>query len=456
VFTPFISLRPKDKLFKASRGWTHHDRFNMKKREASAPDFADRIVIVGGGFAGVTLAQRLERLVPTQTEIVVLSADNHLVFTPMLPEVVGRTVSPLHVVVAGRQLTRRTQWLEARVSRIDREKNEAHYLRPDGTAASIRYTHLVLACGAVVNLEEIPGLAARGYALKTVMEAIVMGNDVIGNFEAAATEPDAEKRQRLLTVVVIGGGFSGVEIAGHIADLMRTIRRFYPELQRETPHVVLLQKGKQLLPELQHESLSKFTLQKIQQNGIKVRLETSAKKVDAIAVHLTSDERIETGMIVCTIGTETHPLTKDLGLTLEKGRLKTEPDMKVRGTDNLWSLGDCALVPNAYDGKPCPATAQFAMQQARQLAENLKCVLQGAMTKPFNFHPRGMLASIGHRNAVAVIYGIRLSGFIAWFLWRGVYLFKLPTFSRKLEVAISWVCEIPFPPNIVQLRVIKK
>jgi NADH dehydrogenase len=149
-------------------------------------------------------------------------------------------------------------------------------------------------------------------------------------------------------------------------------------------------------------------------------------------------------------------LIKGLGLTLEKGRLKTDPDMKVSGTTNLWSLGDCALVPNTYDGRTCPATAQFAVQQARQLAENLKCVSRGAVTKPFNFHPRGMLASIGHRNAVAMIYGVKLSGFIAWFLWRGIYLSKLPTFSRKLEVAISWACNIPFPPNIVQLRLSKK
>jgi NADH dehydrogenase len=428
----------------------------MKKKENILSDSSARILIVGGGFAGVTLAQRLERLLRDQTEIFVLSADNHLVFTPMLPEVVGRTVSPLHVVVAGRQLTRRTKWLEARVNRIDRDKNEAHYIRRDGTAASMRYTHLVLACGAAAHLEEIPGLAARGYALKTVMDAIVMGNDLIGNFEAAGIESDAEMRQRLLTVVVIGGGFSGVEIAGHIADLMRAIRRFYPELQNETPRVVLLQKGKQLLPELNHESLSTFTLQKLRQNGIKVRLETSAKKVDSVAVHLTSGERIETGMIVCTIGTETHPLIKDLGLPLDKGRLKTAPDMKVSATTNLWSLGDCALIPNAYDGRPSPATAQFAVQQARQLAENLNCVLRSAGTKPFSFHPRGMLASIGHRNAVAVIYGVKVSGFIAWFLWRGIYLCKLPTFSRKLEVAINWACNIPFPPNIVQLRLSKK
>jgi NADH dehydrogenase len=141
---------------------------------------------------------------------------------------------------------------------------------------------------------------------------------------------------------------------------------------------------------------------------------------------------------------------------LEKGRLKTDPDMKVSGTANLWGLGDCAFIPNAYDGRPSPATAQFAVQQARQLAENLQRVSQGAATKLFNFRPRGMLASIGHRNAVAVIYGVKLSGFIAWFLWRGIYLAKLPTLSRKLEVALSWACNIPFPPNIVELRLSKK
>jgi NADH dehydrogenase len=428
----------------------------MKKQDASTPEASKRIVIVGGGFAGVTLAQRLERLLPAQMEIVVLSSENHLVFTPMLPEVVGRTISPLHVVVPGRQLARRSRWLEAHVNRIDRENNEAHYVRRDGTAASIHYDHLALACGSAANLEEIPGLASRGYALKTVMDAIVMGNDLIGNFEIAATEPEPDVRQRLLTVVVIGGGFSGVEVAGHIADLMRATHRFYPELKNETPRVVLLHKGRHLLPELHHESLSGFALHKLRQNGIKVHLQTTAQKATPLAVHLTSGERIETGLIVCTVGTETHPLIKSLGLPLEKGRLTTGPDMKVKGADNLWSLGDCSLIPNAYDGKPCPATAQFAMQQARQLAENLERATRDAATKPFSFRSRGMLASIGHRNAVAVIYGVKLSGFLAWFLWRGIYLAKLPTLSRKLEVAINWAVAIPFPPNIVQLGLSKK
>jgi NADH dehydrogenase len=427
----------------------------MKKHEPIASDLSERIVIVGGGFAGVALTQELERLLPPQTEIIVLSTENHLVFTPMLPEVVGRTISPLHVVVAGRQLTRRTRWVEARVNRIDREKSEAHYVRADGTTAALHYTQLILACGAATNLNEIPGLASRGYPLKTVIDAIVLGNDLIGKFESEATEEDFLERQRLLTTVVIGGGFSGVEVAGHIADLMRAIHRFYPELKQEKPHVVLLQKDKELLPELRHESLSKFTLQKLRKNGIKVRLGTTAKKVDAVAVHLTSGELIESKMVVCTIGTETHPLIKGLDLPLEKGRLKADPDMKVSGMTNLWSIGDCALITNAFDDKPCPTTAQFAIQQAHQLAENLKRTLRNVPAKPFYFRPRGMLASIGHRNAVAVIYGVKLSGFIAWLLWRGIYLAKLPTFSRKLEVALNWICQIPFPPNIVQLRLSK-
>jgi len=420
------------------------------------PEDIKRFVIVGGGFAGVTLAQRLESLLPAQMEIIVLGAENHLVFTPMLPEVVGRTISPFDVVVAGRSLTRRTTWLEACVSRIDRGKDEAHYVRKDGTAGSTHYTHLVLACGAAADLAAIPGLGSRGYALKTVVDAIDMGDDVIGNFELAATEPDAGIRERLLTVVVVGGGFSGVEVAGHLADLMRAIRRFYPELKETRHRVVLLHEGDQLLPELNHKSLSSFTLQKLRKNKIEVRLKTTAEKASSVAVQLASGERIETGMIVCTVGTETHPLIKGLGLPLEKGRVQADPDMRVKGTANLWTIGDCALIPNAYNGRPCPATAQFAIQQARQLAKNLERVSQGVATRPFNFRSRGMLASIGHRNAVAEIYGLKISGFVAWFLWRGIYLAKLPTLSRKIAVAIGWACAIPFPPNIVQLRLTSK
>ena len=344
----------------------------------------------------MALAIRLERALPESTEVVVLSVENHLIFTPMLPEVVGRCISPLDVVVAGRRLTRRTRWLEVRVNRIDRENNEAHYVRNDGTTGSLQYAHVVLACGSASNMDEIPGLAARGFPLKTVVDALVMGNEVIGRFEAATAEPKSEVRRRLLTVVVLGGGFSGVEAAGHLADLMHAIRRFYPELKDDHPRIVLLQKGDRLLPEFHYDDLSRFVLQKLRRNGIEVRLQTAAKEATAVAVHLASGEAIETGMIVCTVGTSTHSFIKALGLPLERGRLKTAPDMKVEGTANLWAIGDCSAVPNGYDLLPSPPTAQFAEEQARQLARNMTRESQGAPTRPFFFRSRGMLACIGH------------------------------------------------------------
>ncbi len=411
-----------------------------------------RVIIAGGGFAGVTLAQDLERALPRDWEIVVISADNHLVFTPMLPEVVGRTISPLHVVVAGRELTHRARWLEARVTAIDHGKNLVRYTVANGEKDALEYSHLVLACGSVVDLSAIPGLAARGYPLKTVMDAIEMGNDLIGNFELAAAEKVAEERRRLLHTVVIGGGFSGVEIAGHIADLMRAIHGRYPELKGVHPKIVLLQKRDRILPELQHEALSKFALKKLRENHIDVRLETAARKVTAQAVELDSGEVIATGMVVCTVGTDTSPLIKELDLPLTKGRLPADADMRVTGTENLWAIGDCALIPNAQTGQFCPATAQFAVQQAAQLAKNLARTVADQPTVPFTFRPRGLLAAIGHRNAVAEIRGIQLSGFFAWFLWRGVYLWKLPTLGRKIEVAVGWAWSLFFPPNLVQLR----
>ncbi|HWL50880.1 MAG TPA: FAD-dependent oxidoreductase [Chthoniobacteraceae bacterium] len=411
-----------------------------------------KLVIIGGGFAGVTLAQQLERLLPEEAEIVVVSSENHMVFTPMLAEVAGRTISPLHVVVPGRQLTRRTRWLVARVTAVDRDAREVHYTRMDGTAGSETYGELVLACGAAANLREIPGLAACGFPLKSVIDAIAIGNRLIGNFETAATETDPAIRQRLLTTVVIGGGFSGVELAGNISDLTDSIRCFYPELKHETPRIVLLQRGDHIVPELQARALSEFALDKLRQNGIDVRLKSEAKEVTPTSVTLASGEVIETGMIICTVGTQTHPLVTSLDLPLERGRLKTDPDMKVSGADHLWALGDCALIANAYNDRPSPSTAQFAVQQAAQLAANLARFCEGRPTRPFSYRPRGMFASIGHHNAVAEIYGVKISGFVAWFLWRGLYLFKLPTLKRKIDVAINWAVSIPFPPNIVQLQ----
>jgi NADH:ubiquinone reductase (H+-translocating) len=414
---------------------------------------AGRIVIVGGGFAGVTLAEDLNRRIGRDLEVVVISSENHMVFTPMLAEVAGRSLSGLDVVISGREIAPRATWLTARVTSVDLKKNEVEYIRPDGKIATLSYAHLVLACGSGVNLDVVPGMAAHAYTLRTVGDGLILGNEVIARFEQAAVEPGDAERQRLLTVVVVGGGFTGVEAAGHLFDLMRNIHPFYPQLKNNRPRMLLVQRGARIVPEFQHDSLSEFALRKLRQNGIEVRLNTDVKEVTAGYVHLGAAERVDTGLTLCAVGTAPVALVEKIGLPLQHGRLKTDPDMRVTNTANVWAFGDCAAVPNAWNTQISPPTAQFALRQAKQLAANLVRVRSGAATKPFQFRPQGLLATIGHHNGVAEIYRLRFSGLLAWFLWRAVYLMKIPTFRRKLNVVVDWTWDIFFKPNIVEVRV---
>jgi NADH:ubiquinone reductase (H+-translocating) len=409
------------------------------------------IVIIGGGFAGVTLAEQLSRRVAPGVEVVVISSENHMVFTPMLAEVAGRSLSALDVVMSGRQIARGATWVTATVTGVDLKNNRVEYTRPDGRIATLPYAHLVLACGSGVNLDEVPGMAAHAHTLRTIGDGFSLGNEVITRFEQAAAEPDEAERQRLLTVVAVGGGFTGVEAAGHLFDLMRSSKAFYPQLSGTTPRMVLLQRGARIVPEFQHDSLSEFALRKLRQNGLDVRLNTDVKEVTARYVRIGTGERIPSGLTVCSVGTAPVPLIKKLGWAVERGRLKTDPDMRVTGSTNVWAFGDCAAVPNAWNSKISPPTAQFALRQATQLAANLVRVQRGEATRPFRFRPQGLLATIGHKNGVAEIYSFKFSGLIAWLLWRGIYLMKIPTIGRKLNVILDWTWDIFFKPNIVEV-----
>src|SRR5262249_12649088 len=280
-----------------------------------------RVIIVGGGCGGVTLAQHLERKAAREIEIVLISSENHFVFTPMLAEVVGRSISPLHMAAAGRQMVHRTTWLTAQVTDIDLQTHLVRYVSAGGETASLTYDHLVLACGSVVNMNMIPGLAAYAYPMKTLGDAIYLGNDLISRFEEAAVETDATERRRLLTLVVIGGGFSGVEVAGAITGVAKHALRFYSTLKGARGHIILLQHGYLLNPELNAPSLSRFTYDKLREAGVDVRLNSSAQEVTAAGVRLKSGELIEAATVVSTVGTSPNPVIEKLGLSLEHGRL---------------------------------------------------------------------------------------------------------------------------------------
>jgi len=408
------------------------------------------IVIVGGGFAGAYLARDLERGLPPGWEIILISQENFLTFTPMLAEVVGSSINPLHVVRPVRQFLKHTRCRTAVVTRLDLAGRRIEFRLECGRIEAQPYEHLVLACGMVVNAGIIPGAGAHALPLKTLGDAIVLRNRVVTQLENAEAETNVDQRRRLLSFAIIGGGFSGVEVAGQIYDLLAGSLRFYTSLRREDLRVEILHGGDELLPELP-TSLGNYARRRLQERGLVVRLQAHAHAVTEEGVRMADGSIVRAGTVVSTIGNTVSPLMASSGLPLERGRLPTAPDFRVIGQRNVWALGDCAVVPNAKDGKPSPTLAQFALRQARQLADNLKRELAGQPTRPFSFRMLGSFAAIGHHNAVGDVLGVRVSGIVAWFMWRAIYLGKMPTLARKVQIAFDWAWELVFARDIVQL-----
>jgi NADH dehydrogenase len=315
---------------------------------------------------------------------------------------------------------------------------------------TMRYDQLVLACGQGANLGIVRGMATYALPLKTLGDALFLRNRVISRLEQAELNPDRDARRWLTTFIVVGGGFSGVEVAGELVDFLHASLRYYPRLTREDCCVILLHGTERLLPELS-PSLGDFAFRKMRMDGLDIRLEARATLVDDRGVHLATGEFIAGGTVICTIGTAPNPLVAGLSLPRERGRIVTAPDMSVPGIEGVWALGDCAAVPNARDGKVSPPTAQFADRQARVLARNIVARLSGRPTEAFSYKPVGQLSSIGHNKAVAEMFGLRIAGFVAWLLWRGVYLLKIPTLARKVRLYLEWNWAMFFPPDISHL-----
>jgi NADH dehydrogenase len=410
------------------------------------------IVIIGGGFAGAYCARYLERSLPRDWQLILFSQENYLTFTPLLAEVVGASISPLHVVRPVRQILRRTVCRTASVTRLNLSANQIDYQLPHGATAAQPYDHLVIACGMVVNTNVIPGAAAHSFPLKTLGDALALRNRLISQLESAEVETDPAQRRHRLSFAVLGGGFSGVEVAGEMYDLLISSIRYYPSLRKDDVRVVLIHSHDHILPELP-ASLGEYARARMAQRGIQFCLKARAQAVTELGVRLADGTTLPAATVVCTIGNTINPLLAASDLPLERGRVRTEPDMRVSGHANVWALGDCALVPNAHDGQPSPALAQFALRQAKQLAVNLTNVVAGRPTRPFSYRLRGMFAAIGHRNAVGKVFFLKFAGLVAWFLWRAVYLSKMPTLARKFQVAFDWAWDLFFPRDIVQLNV---
>lgn len=403
------------------------------------------LIVVGGGFAGTKTTKALEHTLPPDWILLLISQENFITFNPLLPEVVGASILPGHVIAPHRQMIHCSLAWMATVSEIDTVDRVVHYLGEG--PGTVRYDQLVLACGMDANLDIVKGMAQNALPLKTLGDALFLRNRIIARLEQAELQPDAQHRRWLMTFIVVGGGFSGVETAGELVDFLYASLRYYKRIRAEDLRIVLLHSGERLLPELS-ASLGAFTLRKMRARGVDVRLNERAVRVTDRGVHLESDAIVEGGTVICTIGTQTNRLLEQLPAAKVRGRLVVNPDMSVPGLEGVWAAGDCAAVPNAVDGKVCPPTAQFAESQAKQLAANIVARLNGAPTRAFTYRSRGQLSSIGHNKAVAEISGVKLSGFIAWLIWRALFLLRIPTLARKSRLFLEWSWAMFFPPDI--------
>ena len=410
------------------------------------------LVILGGGFAGTTLARRLESRLPDDWDMTLISQENCITYQPLLAEVVGASMLPGHVVAPIRQMLKPTRFRMATVTDIDFDRRELRY--PSEDTGIIHYDQLVLAGGMTINLDILPGMAEHSLPLKTVGDGLFLRNRLLVRMEQAEMQTEPERRRWLTTFIVIGGGFSGVELAAELNDFLRSGRRYYPKLKEQDCKVILLHGGDRILLELS-AGLAEFALTKMQKRGIEFRLNTLVARVDDRGVELQSGERIDGGTVIVTVGTAPTEMVQRLTLPKQRGRIETAADMSVRGFPGVWALGDCAAVVNAHDGRLSPPTAQFATRQAEQLAENLLRSLRGEPTRPFSYRSRGQFATVGHQRAVAKVYGVRLSGLTAWTLRRGVYLANFPTLARKVRVLVEWIWTCLFPPDIAHLSFVR-
>jgi len=414
-------------------------------------DQPTRVLILGGGFAGLYAALEFEKALArgAQLEVTLVNRENFFLFTPMLHEVAASDLDITHIVNPIRKLLKRVRFFNGTVEAIDLQAREVVVTHSEaGHRHCLGYDHVVLALGAVTNFFNLPGLEQTARTMKSLDDAIGLRNHLIELLEAADFECALGNREQLLTVVVAGGGFAGVETIAGINDFLREALEFYPNLTEDLIRVVLVHPGKFILPEL-GEKLGQYAQSKLTGRKVEILTGTRITAVTPESVTLSNGQMIATRTLVWTAGTSANPLLETLPCKRERGRICVSAEMEVPEWPGVWALGDSAVVPGP-DGKPYPPTAQHAIRQGRVLAQNALATIRGTARKPFVFSTIGQLAAIGRRTGVASILGFQFSGFIAWWLWRSIYLSKLPRLEKKVRVALDWTLDILFSKDLVQ------
>jgi NADH:ubiquinone reductase (H+-translocating) len=413
-----------------------------------------RIVVLGGGFSGVAAVRRFERVLAgrADVEVTLVSRDNFFVLTPLLFEACSGRLELRHCAQPIRAALERARFIEATVESVDVARHLVVAVAPDGSAHELSYDHLVVALGASTNDTMIPG-SSHSLTFKTMADALVLRNHLIGCFERADAAIDSEERQERLTVAVIGGGLVGVELVGELTAFADDVLRFYPRIRREEVQFGLFQASPRILPELD-ETLAATAARVLTRRGVEIHVSTAVRAIEPTRVRL-DDGVFDAGTIVLTAGIVPSAVASAIPVRRDdRGRIAVDATMRSLSHPEVWALGDCASVPGP-DGRPYPALAQHAVREARHLADNLAAVLTGKAPSAFVFRPLGTMASLGHSCAVARVLGLRLTGFFAWWLRRTYYLFQMPRWDRRLRIVLDWTVALFFRPDItrVELRV---
>ncbi|TAM58646.1 NAD(P)/FAD-dependent oxidoreductase [bacterium] len=412
-----------------------------------------RVLILGGGFGGISVARTLERL-REPLDVTLVSRDNYGLFTPMLPEVSTGGIETRHIVQPIRAELRKTRFVLGEIESVDLARKCVRVHHPLlGVPSELCYDHLVLALGAVATTFGLPGVEERALQLKTLDDGIRLRNELIRMFELAEVAAGENERRRLLCFTIVGGGFTGVEAAGEVQEFVDSVASFYPGLRPSWVRVILLEGGPRLLPELP-DSFGISARAMLQHRGVEVVTGDQVARADASGILLKSGRHIDCQLIVWSAGSRPTPQVRDLPVEhARNGAVVVEADLSVSSHPGVWALGDCAQVPKP-DGGWYPPTAQHAIRQAPLLARNIVATVHGRPTKAFVYTSLGMMASLGHRQGVAeIMRGRMLTGFPAWFLWRTYYLLQLPGLDRKVRVALDWTLNLLFRRDIARLRI---
>jgi NADH dehydrogenase len=431
-------------------------RLGPEYTPAPPPVTPREIVILGGGFAGVTTAEKLEHLFGADRSVsfTLVSEANALLFTPMLAEVASSSLEPTHISSPLRTSLRRTNVIRRQVTAVNLDKR-CVYLEPDPLASAaepneLPFDHLILALGSISNYLGMKGIEENSFDFKTLLDAIRIRNHVIDMFERADRASDPVTRQALVTFVIAGGGFAGVELAGGLNDFARGMLIYYPHIPPEEVKIILVHSRPTILPELS-EALGKYALERLVERGVTFKLQVRVADARRGVVVLSSGEQILTETLAWTAGVKPNPILQTMPIELDKrGAVIVDNTLAVPGHPGLWAVGDCAAITDSQTGKLCPPTAQFALREAYILARNIHASLHGHPLKPFHFDALGVLCVMGHHTACAEVLGFRFSGLLAWLMWRGIYLSKLPGLERKVRVLADWLIELFFPRDIVQ------